>query len=241
MTATMQRRILVNYRVDPDILASLLPEPFRPAVVGGFGVAGICLIRLGHIRPSGWPASLGLTSENVAHRVAVEWPSAHGTVTGVYIPRRDTSSTLTAVLGGRAFPGWHHRAHFDVEEREGSYRVEMSSRDGATKVIVATHRADAVMADSIFGDVAAASAFFRCAPVGYSATPRPGIFDGVALATKQWAMAPLQIDEAKSSFFADPARFPLGTATLDSAFLMANVDTTWQPLPEFSSANEIPR
>ncbi len=26
----IDRRILVNYRVDPSVLAGLLPEPFRP-------------------------------------------------------------------------------------------------------------------------------------------------------------------------------------------------------------------
>ena len=31
--ATIERRILVNYRVDPDALAELLPQPFRPALV----------------------------------------------------------------------------------------------------------------------------------------------------------------------------------------------------------------
>ena len=71
--ATMQRRILVNYRVEPDALGSVLPPPLRPARVGGYGVTGICLIRLGGIRPAGMPAALGVTSENAAHRIAVEW------------------------------------------------------------------------------------------------------------------------------------------------------------------------
>ena len=31
--ATMERRILVNYRIDPDVLASVLPAPFRPALL----------------------------------------------------------------------------------------------------------------------------------------------------------------------------------------------------------------
>jgi hypothetical protein len=53
--ATIERRILVNYRVDIDVLASLLPAPFRPAPCGGVGIAGICLIRLGGIRFSGLP------------------------------------------------------------------------------------------------------------------------------------------------------------------------------------------
>jgi len=31
--ATMQRRVLVNYRIEPAALASVLPQPFRPAVI----------------------------------------------------------------------------------------------------------------------------------------------------------------------------------------------------------------
>ncbi len=30
--ATLERRILVNYRVDPEALQPLLPAPFRPPV-----------------------------------------------------------------------------------------------------------------------------------------------------------------------------------------------------------------
>ncbi len=93
----MERRLLVNYRVDPDLLASFLPAPFLPALVGGYGIAGICSIRLSQVRPAGVPAKLGLTSENAAHRVAVCWDDAAGPVTGVYVPRRDTSSRLSAL------------------------------------------------------------------------------------------------------------------------------------------------
>jgi uncharacterized protein YqjF (DUF2071 family) len=52
----MERRVLVNYRVDPEVLAAILPSPFRPALVDGYGVAGICLLRLRGIRPAGLPA-----------------------------------------------------------------------------------------------------------------------------------------------------------------------------------------
>jgi hypothetical protein len=66
------RRILVNYRVDPDVLARVLPTPFWPEMVCGLG-AGICLIRLKQIRPWFLPSFCGVSSENVAHRIAVEW------------------------------------------------------------------------------------------------------------------------------------------------------------------------
>src|SRR5579862_8383869 len=104
IVGTIQRRLLINYRVDPEALESFLPSPFRPQLVDGIGMAGICLIRLGHLRPAGLPHRLGVTTENAAHRIAVEWDGPDGPVSGVYIPRRDTSSQLTALLGGRLFP-----------------------------------------------------------------------------------------------------------------------------------------
>ena len=227
--ATIQRRILVNYRVEPAVLASLLPEPFRPTLVGGYGVAGICLIRLGGVRPAGLPSVVGMTSENAAHRIAVEWDTPTGPVTGVYIPRRDTSSRLSALLGGRAFPGWQHRARFRVEEGGGRYRVDVSSDDREVEIAVAAHRSDDVMEGSVFASVEEASAFFRCAPLGYAATPQDGVFDGVALAAEGWAIEPLHLDEVRSSFFDNGDRFPAGTAEPDSAFLMADLGTTWRP------------
>lgn len=106
LRATIERRLLVNYRVDLDVLASILPRPFRPVPVHGVGLAGICLIRLADVRPSMVPTGLGVSSESAAHRVAVEWDTADGVAEGVYIPRRDTSSKLVALLGaGRSRAG----------------------------------------------------------------------------------------------------------------------------------------
>lgn len=226
--ATIERRILVNYRLDPQALSSVLPPPFRPLLVDGHGVAGICLIRLSGIRPAGFPAPLGVSSENAAHRVAVEWDTPAGPASGVYIPRRDTSSRLIVLLGGRAFPGWHHQARFHVEEGGGSYRVEMASRDGDVQLAVAAQRAEEPMPGSVFGSLEAASAFFRNAPLGYAATPNEAVFDGVALTTTAWAITPLRLDEVRSSFFENSGRFGPGAAVADSAFLMSNLDTTWR-------------
>ena len=228
----MERRILVNYRVDPDVLASALPPPFRPVLVDGHGVAGKCLIRLGGICRAMFPALVGLTSENAAHRVAVRWDTPSGPRTRVYIPRRDASSLLAAVAGGRLFPGLQHRARFNVAERDGRYRIQLESRDGAVQILVVAQITDQVMPGSVFASLQAASRFFRGAPVGYAATRRKGVFDRVELGTVGWSLKPLHIEDAASSFFDDPARFPPGTATLDSAFLMGRLITTWHPKPQ---------
>src|SRR5918994_3377976 len=131
LDALVERRLLVNYRVDPDVAARLVPTPFRPQLVRGWAVAGVCLIRLGRLRPPGLPGVVGLRSENAAHRFAVEWDGERdGHTTGVYIPRRDTATWLNATAGGRLFPGEHHRARFTVDERGSRLRVAFTSADG---------------------------------------------------------------------------------------------------------------
>src|SRR5205823_3139369 len=78
LRGVIDRRILVNYRVNPDVLQAVLPPPFHPKLVRGVAVAGICLIRLRGIRPAFVPSWLGISSENAAHRMAVEWQDANG-------------------------------------------------------------------------------------------------------------------------------------------------------------------
>src|SRR5216683_3246815 len=88
----IRRRILVNYRVRPEVIQPMLPAKFQPKLHDGFAIAGICLIRLEKVRPNGVPDFLGATSENAAHRVAVTWKDEWGkTQEGVYVLRRDTN------------------------------------------------------------------------------------------------------------------------------------------------------
>jgi len=73
----IERRVLVNFRVDPAALERVLPPPLRPKLVGTFGIGGICLIRLRDIRPRLVPSAFRISSENAAHRIAVHWDGRH--------------------------------------------------------------------------------------------------------------------------------------------------------------------
>ena len=223
------RRLLVNYRVDPGVAARLLPAPFRPHLVGGWAVAGICLIRLDLLRPRGFPRFAGLTSENAAHRIAVEWDTADGIATGVYIPRRDTDSLLNVIVGGRLFPGEHQRARVHTEEAEHTIRVSFESHDRSTSIDVS---ADTVreVGGQLFRDVDEASRFFESGSVGYSATSGRDRFDGLELQTNAWRVEPVRVTDVHSSFFEDTGRFPPGTATLDCALLMRDIPVRWHAL-----------
>jgi hypothetical protein len=223
----IDRRILVNYRVDPAALARLLPAPFRPKLVRGFGVAGICLIRLKQIRPRFLPAWLGVSSENAAHRIAVEWDEGGRVREGVFIPRRDTSSRLNALAGGRLFPGLHHHARFEVSEGNGRYRVALDSDDGQTHLLVEGRVAQDLPPSSVFRSLREASEFFERGSLGYSVTGEPGRLDGLELRSFTWAVQPLAVERAESSFFADRSQFPAGSAELDCALLMRGIEHEW--------------
>ncbi|MBV6698454.1 DUF2071 domain-containing protein [Kitasatospora aureofaciens] len=235
VASTVERRLLVNYRVDPGIAARLLPAPLRPQLIRGHAVAGICLIRLGDVRPAWAPFRTGLRSENAAHRIAVEWDGPHGVETGVYIPRRDTTSRLSTLVGGRLFPGVHHRADFDVRETPDRLDIAYASRDRTTQVRATVAVTESLTDSTLFTNLAEASAFFRGGSKGYSAT-RHHHLDGMTLNTDAWHMETCRPLSVESSFFDDPDRFPPGSATLDSALLMRDLPARWQPLPTMATA-----
>jgi uncharacterized protein YqjF (DUF2071 family) len=234
LDGVIERRLLVNYRVDPSAIVDVLPPPFRPTLVGGYAIAGICLIRLASVRPHGLPAGLGLRSENAAHRIAVEWDADGRTHEGVYIPRRDSDSRLNALVGGRVFPGQHHKAVFTVSESDDRFSVALRSDDERTHVAVVGRIARALPPGSVFANLEEASAFFRRGSVGYSATDRHGRFDGLELRIAEWRADPLSVEHVESSFFDDTSRFPAGTTTFDCALVMRAVHHSWHALPTLS-------
>jgi hypothetical protein len=227
MAGEVERRLLVNYRVDPAYVRGVLPAGMRPQLVDGAGVAGICLIRLGSLRPEGCPRVVGLTTENAAHRIAVEWDDGGRTRAGVYIPRRDSASRLTVLLGGRVFPGAHHHARFEVAETDDRLRVAFRSADGAVDVEVTVDVEPILEGSRLFTDLDEASRFFEQGAVGWS-PGRDGVqLEAVRLDTPAWRVEPCRVLSARSSFFEDGGRFPEGAAELDSALVMRKVPVVW--------------
>jgi hypothetical protein len=224
----IKRRLLVNFRADPAVVQRLLPAPFRPKLHGAHSLVGICLIRLEQIRPAGLPGLLGLSSENAAHRIAVEWTDAHGLEReGVFVPRRDTGSFLNRVAGGRIFPGEHHSARFSVKDAEGHVELSMESLDGTVSVQVVGDDADFLPSSSCFANLAEASAFFEGGSLGYSVTRDGERLDGLRLRTLDWRLRPMAVTQVASSYFADRERFPEGTIEFDHALVMRDLMHEW--------------
>jgi uncharacterized protein YqjF (DUF2071 family) len=228
----IRRRILANFRVDPGVMQSQLPRCFKPKQHRGFAVAGICLIRLESIRPRKMPKIVGVSSENAAHRVAVLWDEGGKTREGVFIARRDTSSTLNHLLGGRVFPGEHHQAAFEVSDSGSEIKLSMKSSDGSVALTVEGVASDRMPEDSIFSSLAEASAFFEGGSLGYSVTRDPKRLDGLRLETRTWRVTPLEVKNVFSTYFSDETKFPKGSIAFDHALLMRDIAHEWHSVDD---------
>jgi len=233
----IRRRILLNYRVEPEVVQRILPARFRPKRVDGYSVAGICLIRLEQIRPKVLPAAVGISSENSAHRIAVEWDDADGEAReGVFIPRRDTDSRLNALTGGRIFPGVHHLSRFAVDDRGGCIALRVDADDRESPLVdLHVNESDRFPPDSIFPSIDASSQFFESGCVGYSSRPGSCTLDGLFLEVADWRVAPLEVGHVRSAFFDDTTIFPSESIAFDHALLMRDIPHQWHAEPSMVS------
>ena len=159
----IRRRILLNYRVDPEVVQDVLPKSFRPKLVDGYAIAGVCLIRMEVMRPVGLPSLFGFSSETSAHRIAAYWDGSDGAVEGVFVPRRDTNSWLNVLTGGRVFPGVQHMSQFKVNDLDGEISLRVEAKDLDDPLVdLECSESDHFPENSIFNSLEESSNFFVC-------------------------------------------------------------------------------
>ena len=225
--AFLERRLLLNYRVDPEVVQAILPEPFSPRLAGGYAIAGVCLIHMSQVRPKHLPAALGIDVHGSAHRIAVQWTDSGVEREGVYILRRDSGSRMVGLIGRRALAA--HSARFKAHETPDHLAIEVWSEDGYGSLLVRAH-VEGELSSSVFSSAADAQAFFEHGGPGYTRVGN-GRFTGVALSAASWEMAPVHLLEARSVWLENGTIFPAGTAVPDSALVMRNTESWWRSVP----------
>jgi hypothetical protein len=198
----------------------------------GFAIVGVCLIGLERLRPKGMPGAFGLSSENMAHRIAVRYPTRDGMHNGVFIWRRETNRRLVSLLGGRLFPGVHNRAGFVIDEGRDRLSVAVKTGGGLADVDFAGSYETAWQPDSIFPTFDNAVEFFRRGDCGFSCSLRAGRLDGLRLKTLQWEMSTLRSRRLYSAFFQDGERFSSKAIHFDCALLMRAIPHEWHEISD---------
>ncbi|HZI25437.1 MAG TPA: DUF2071 domain-containing protein, partial [Chryseolinea sp.] len=223
----IDRRILINYRVHPEVIKNLLPPHLDPLVINGYGSAGICLLRLKNIGIKHSSQFLRITSENAAHRFLVKWIENGEEMHGVYIPRRDTDSVLNVWLAGNLFSWPHYMAHFEIQEGRGSYSLKMKSKDMSSHLQIRAEIANDFPTVSMFDSLEHASTCFQNCAVGISPSKNPNQLKVIQLKTKTWIVTPLHVQELQSSYFENSNLFPTGQIHFDNALLMEGIEHEW--------------
>ena len=223
ISGNIKRRFLINFRIDPKVLQNILPKHFKPILVNGYAVGGICLIRLENIKPKFIKINLGINSENAAHRFAVKFNNKEC----VYIPRRDTDSRINNLVGGRLFPGIHYHSTFDIEKEDKKYNFHMESDDRKVKINFKGSVSKSFEENSIFSNLEQSSQFFCNGSLGYSDTRKTNKFDGIELKTNTWKVLPFKISELYSSYFEDQNLFPKNSIKYDHSLFMEEINHEW--------------
>lgn len=190
------------------------------------------MIRFREIRPQLLPAWVGMSSENSAYRVSVEWDQDGERHEGVFIPRRATNSWVNKNLGGTVFPGVFERSRFLCVHDGSRYSDRAFRTSGETEVSFSGRVVATLPDESVFSSLAEASDFFLSGSTGYSATRKDGQFHGMNLEAKNWKVEPMIIEEAFSDFFSDHERFPEGSVEPDCALLMREIVHEWKSKPD---------
>jgi len=233
----IKRRFLINFRADPRVIQQILPAPFRPKLHRGYAIAGICLIRLEAIRPSWLTAPIGISSENAAHRIAVEYYDRKNILQeGFFISRRDTSSWVNAFVSRKLVQGKYHRARFEIEESGSKVNLAYRALDGTAEVRFSGYDSFSLPSSSCFKNLEEASLFFQTGSLGYSMARDSQTLDGIVLETKAWQVRPFQVDQVFSSFFNDDTRFPANSVQFDHALIMRDISHAWHTAPELSGS-----
>jgi len=207
----IRSRVLVLYRLDPGVLAPLLPEAMRPRILRGCAIAAACYTRLGAPRIL---RGRSADSEHLSYRFAVEREEKDGWREATWVARRETSSWLEARCGAKLLRGAYGRAAFLVQE--DAFALELAVRGERGEEFYLRGEASGTAANSLFpssqslfeflGDEGPVEPYDVFAPEADELDPE-----------QCFAPEPLAVFETRSAFFADP-RFPPGVVAVDSAW-----------------------
>jgi hypothetical protein len=173
----------------------------------------------------------GITSDNAAHRIAVEWEENGMKKDGVYIFRRDTNCLFNSIAGGRMFPGVNQYSSFEIHDENGNVEFNMLSKDGEVSIHFKGHECSELPASSVFSSTLEISNFFKEGADGYSASRSQNCHQGLCLQTINWNMMPFHLDELSTSFFLNEFLIQDDQMQFDSAVIMRDIEHQWNKIP----------
>jgi len=186
-------RLLILYRVAPELVQSRLPAALSPVTVRGSALVALEYTRLER-RATDWlPAGIAPGRDHLELRYVVERNGRKPRRTSDYVLERHTSSPLGASWAARFGHAQAHLCEARLELDEARLRLRVTSADVEQLFLSAELAGE--LRGSLFAHARAARELLR--------EPR---------------LQPIRVLELRARPFDDPALFPAGSASYDSAY-----------------------
>lgn len=205
------RRIVLVSALDLDLADAILPRGFKAKPLRGLAVGVTQVVRTEPLKAGRLPIALTPALWSCSHGILIQRSSNRGRRGYFRSMRRDIDARWLGPASGLTLPGGIHGARFTVDDQPDEFELRVETLDGQANVEVLG------CPDQRWP----MSALFR---TGREASEELGMPKG--------AVSALGIARARDAWFRDHARFPYGSAELDSAFLIRDLCTV--PGPEIS-------
>lgn len=226
-----ERRIILNWRVDPALVAKHLPRPFRPRLVKGHAIVSVEVLQLVGMRPTGMPRIAGFHTQNAVDRIAVEWNEGGSILHGFFVPSRYSPSAVNTLISlTRLFPAVFKHARFRFERAGVHYRVSVAAE--GNRLSFDANESSIFSEKSAFDSMNMASEFHRDAKISYSPAHEEGTYDGIYLKSFDWHATPLEVINVHYDYI--EKTFP--GAVFDSAFVVRNTKHEWHGMGSIKNA-----
>lgn len=235
-TGILEDTVLLNFRTDPNVLKRLLPAPFVPRLVDGYGLVGILMFKM---RDLACETNMGLPSppsDHVLYRVAVSWQQGTRTHHGMYLLRHEVNTRLPVRQRKRGlFPVAAQPVRWHKAPEAGKFEWSLQTRN-RTRLKVQARLAAYFPPGSVFDSLDQASVFFQKERAAIAPRFQKSVFANTRFLPLNWAVKPLFIESLQTDMDQLGNLFPKGHIFFDSGLIWPQIPCKWQEGHEIVSS-----
>lgn len=238
-TGVLENTVLLNFRTDAEVLRRLLPSPFEPRLVDGYGMVGILLFTMKDLTcetTMGFPSP---PSDHVLYRIAVSWKQGGRTFHGMYLLRHEVNTRLPVRQRRRGlFPVVGIPVRWHKVSDSGSIEWTLKSKT-KTKLHIKAKLSSCFSGGSVFGSLEEASDFFATERAAIAPRFQKSIFSNTHFLPLKWPVQPLFVNHLTTDVDQLQNLFPAGQIFFDSGLIWPKVPCKWQQGREILSSRPI--
>jgi uncharacterized protein YqjF (DUF2071 family) len=237
MATRFRRCVLVNFAIDPVSMSKVLPNHLVPDIHNGMAYMSIVIAKMERMRPAFLPRFSGVTYTQVVYRAIVRCGNARG----VTFLRSDADNRLMVAAGNALTFFRFHHATMNWDVQSGSIGFQLCPTDGARASIAADYdlgsASGRMPSTSRFSSLTDAQSFLTELYCAFGAQRSNGRVEAVRIKRSSWHGKVVDDRVAGYEAMAGGSLFREDTASLDSIFLVENLDYHWRRLSLVDSEN----